>query len=340
MKNLLSVLITLLLVNSSACFGENKPLARPTLSSQTQEEYKKEKPYEEKNITREHKIDTKGKAKDKLYNRSNERPLKIVVSFSIIKNLTKHIIGNVKNIELINIIPEETDPHCYQLTPSNLKILSNADLVLLNGLNFEISLERAIECAGYQGKIIFLHKNIKERTEINDPHIWHNVMNAIQYAKNIKDTLIHLDKVNENNYERNFQNLKQNLENLHEWIKAQYKDIPKEKRNVVTTHDAFWYYGQAYGINFISPIGVSTEEEPSPKNIVKVIRFIKDHNIKAIFFPKQGNTKQLQQIIEETNMPAWGELFDDFLSHEGGKAPDYISMMTYNTNLIIKALKS
>lgn len=274
-------------------------------------------------------------------------PLKVVCTFSILSDLVKTIGGDAVIVE--TIVPINTDPHTYQPTPSNAKSLANADLVFVNGLNFEGWIDRLIAASGYQGNIIIAAQDISprsaqdlsqdiEKTPTIDPHAWHNVQNAVAYVRVITDALIIRQPQQREKIQARSQEFIHKLQDLDQWIIRQINSIPPEKRIVVTTHDAFWYYGDAYGIQFLSPVGVSTDAQPSAAAMAGLIRQIQQQDIRAVFIENLSNSRLVNQIAKETHVKIGGVLYADSLSEETGPAATYIQMIRHNTAEIINAL--
>lgn len=266
------------------------------------------------------------------------KPLKVVASFTILKDFCEKITKGLPHIKIWAIVPPEADPHSYQPTPLDSKILSKADVIFINGLNFEKNVEKMIQSSGFGGKVYKVTGGVKTRPDLSDPHTWHDVQNAILYVKNIRDAFIKEDPDHRSIYQENGGDLIQILEQLDLWVKKTVQKVPLEKRVVVTTHDAFWYFGKAYDIQFLSPVGITTEAEASAKDVATLIDFIRDHNIKAIFVENLASPRLIEQIARETGRSLKGTLYADSLSASGGPAPHYASMIKHNVQTICKAL--
>ena len=268
-------------------------------------------------------------------------PLKIVVSFSVLQDLVEEIGG--EHVEVSAIVPPNADPHTYQPKPADAKSLSRADIIFMNGLGFEGWLGRLVAASGFKGALVVAGENIPARlspaNRETDPHAWHNVENAIRYAQTISRTLVDFDPLHKNYYEKRLAHYVNQLKNLHHEIHALFKGIPQENRKVVTTHDAFGYFGEAYQVSFFSPIGVNTEIQPSAQAIARLIDFIRLHAITAMFVENLASKQLLNQIAEETGVRVGGTLYADSLSEKAGPAPTYIEMMRYNATLIANALR-
>eukprot|EP01037_Dinobryon_pediforme_P016434 gene16433-16612_t len=169
-----------------------------------------------------------------------------------------------------------------------------------------------------------LQLHLSDVNDLVDPHTWHDVQNAILYVKELRDAFCIEDSKHKETYQKNAAELIKTLENLDGWIKKEFKSIPAQKRIVVTTHDAFWYFSRAYDIQFLSPVGISTEAEASAQNVAKLINFINEHDIKAVFIENLANSKLIEQIANETKRSLQGTLYADSLSAPDGPAPDFV----------------
>lgn len=272
-------------------------------------------------------------------------PLKIVTTFSILQSLVQELTQDQGKID--NIVPQNVDPHTYQPTPTDVRKLAHADLVIINGLGFEGWLNRLIDSSGYKGKIVTASDKVAPRKLLDtangntvvDPHAWHNVKNIIIYVENITAALCELDSLNKDLYNQRSRNLIQRLEALDKWVTQQFDSLPPSAKKVITTHDAFWYYGAAYGIEFLSPVGVSTEAQPSPANISDLIEQIRQHKVTAIFIENLADPKIIQRIAEEGHVSIGGTLYADSLSTPEGPATTYENMIRHNTLEIRKAFE-
>ncbi|MBY0282185.1 MAG: zinc ABC transporter substrate-binding protein [Alphaproteobacteria bacterium] len=270
---------------------------------------------------------------------SKQNTLKIVTSFTILRDFAEKITHGLTHIEIKSIVPPEADPHSYQPTPLDSKTLFEADVIFINGLDFEKGIEKMIQSSGFKGNVYKATQHVKIRPDLVDPHTWHDVQNAILYVIELRDALCLEDSKNKDIYQKNAADLIKSLESLDLWIKNQFKKIPEQKRIVVTTHDAFWYFGKAYHIQFLSPVGISTEAEASAQNVAKLINFINEHNIKAVFVENLANSKLIEQIAAETKRSLQGTLYADSLSVSDGPAPDFALMIKHNVHTICKAFE-
>ncbi len=274
--------------------------------------------------------------------------LKVVTSFSILKDLVQEVGGD--NISVESIVAPNSDTHVYEPTPQDAKKLANAGLVFINGMGFEGWVQRLIEASGYKGEVIkttdkIVHKQeashiqCKNKTHPTDPHAWHSLQNTIQYINVISEALIKKDPAHAVQYKNNAQRYKQKLEALDKELRKKFSQIPLGERIIVTTHNGFGYFGKEYGITFLSPVGLSTESEPSPKVLTHIIDKIKKNGIKMIFLENITSPKLIEQLAHETGAKVGPVVYSDALSNEKGPASTYLDMMTYNANLFLQSLR-
>lgn len=274
----------------------------------------------------------------------NDTQPNIITTFSILEDITKNIIGDHAEIHIKSIVPLYTDPHTYQPKPKDAKIFNKADIVIVNGWGFEGWLDKFIVASKFKGTLITATNNLASRQEqingknIIDPHAWHSIPHVIGYVKNITKLLSEYYPNSSKQFESNAQNYIKKLHKLDRELIQLFASIPKEKRYVVTTHDAFWYFGKHYGLKFLSPIGTDTDQEPSAKDIKTLINFIKKNSVRAIFIENLSNTRQIQKISQETGVEISGTLYADGLSDAKHNAATYIDMMRYNAHLIYNKL--
>ncbi|EKE09369.1 MAG: hypothetical protein ACD_16C00190G0017 [uncultured bacterium] len=270
------------------------------------------------------------------------KPL-VVTTFSILQDMV-HVIGQDK-IEIRNLVGPNQDVHVFEPRPENAKDLTQANLVINNGLGFEGWLDRLIKASGFQGQIAVASKGVRpiiygsRRRRIVDPHAWHSLENAQIYVDNIVEALTTLLPKETSFFKAQAKAYKKSLKILQKKIYKNLKDIPPEMRTVISNHNAFDYLGQDYNIKFYAPLGISTDSEPSAKVIAKLIERIRKEKIRALFVENISNRRLLEQISKETGVKIAGVLYSDALSEPGTEADTYLKMMTFNLSSLVKALK-
>lgn len=273
----------------------------------------------------------------------------VLASFSILGDIVAQVGGD--RIAVGTLVGPDQDAHVYQPTPDDIKKVTRAKLIVVNGLGFEGWLDRLAHSANYKGEIVVASTGIQareleepgehgEHTEHTDPHAWQNPLNVVVYAGNIVQALTRLDPAGAAVYKRNGDAYIAALKQLDGWAAAQIAAIPAAKRRIITSHDAFHYFGAHYGVEFIAPQGMSTDSEPSAKEVAAMIRQMKKERIKAVFIENMTSPKLLQQISREAGVEAGGKLYSDALSAPGGVASDYLSLMRYNVGQILTGLRN
>jgi len=271
----------------------------------------------------------------------NKKSLNVIASFSILGDIVKNI-GKDK-VTVKSIVGPNGDAHVYEPRPDDIKLISESDIVFINGMGFEGWLNRLIKSSGFKGPIITSTTNIHpslvfEEKLIEDPHAWHSISNIKIYIYNITKALQDLDPENADYYESNAQSYIKRLNDLDAKIREEVDKVPPPKRKVITAHDAFGYFGNTYGIQFLAPIGTSTCCEAKVKDIISLIKQIKEYGVKTIFVENITNPRVIQQISRETGAKIGNELYSDALSESDGPAASYIDMMEYNFSLLIESM--
>ncbi len=238
--------------------------------------------------------------------------LQVVSSFSILADMTRQVGG--EHIQLSNMVGPDADAHTYEPSPDDAKALLKARVIIKNGLGFEPWLDRLITSTETHASVVNASKGVIARTldeggnKIPDPHAWHNLANAEIYVNNITQALISADPANKADYQRNSQAYLQKIYRLLAEAKAKFAVLPAGNRRIVTSHDAFGYLGQAYGIDFMAPQGLSTEREPSAAEVAALITQIRQAHVKAVFMENIKDARLLKQIAEESGAHIGGTL--------------------------------
>lgn len=268
--------------------------------------------------------------------------LPVVATFSILADLARDVGGD--RVEVISLVGPNGDPHVYQPSPEDAKNLNAARLILVNGLGLEGWLDRLIKASGAKAPIIVATKGIAPRKMEEDgkigldPHAWQSIPNAEIYVANIRDGLIAVDPAGADAYRANAAACLATLADLDKEVRAALAKIPAQRREIITTHDAFGYFGEAYDFKFIAPEGVSTESEASARDVAKIIRQIKAQNIPAVFLENVTDPRLVKSIASESGAKIGGTLYSDALSSPDGPAGSYIEMMRNNIRELSAAL--
>jgi zinc/manganese transport system substrate-binding protein len=264
--------------------------------------------------------------------------LDVVASFSILGDLAKNVGGDRANVT--TLVGPEGDVHVYTPAPSDAQKIAAAKLVVINGLGLEGWLPRLMQASGGKAPIITATKGIAplRRGSDVDPHAWQSVANAKIYVTNIRDALIAADAADTDLFRANAQAYLAKLDALEGEVREAIAQIEPARRKVISTHDAFGYFAAAYGIQFIAPLGVSTESEASARDIAGIITQIKAAKIPAVFLENISDPRLIRRISAETGARIGGTLYSDSLTAEKGDAPTYIDMVRHNIRVLTSAL--
>jgi zinc/manganese transport system substrate-binding protein len=276
-----------------------------------------------------------------------QRTVRVVATFSILGDFVKNVGG--ERLDVVTLVKPNADVHVYSPTPSDVRLIAAASVVFVNGLGLEGWMTRLISASGTKAAIIVASNGIKplkmndERrgggTAI-DPHAWQSVANAKIYVANIRDGLGVADSANRDVYDGNANVYLAKLDALDKEVREAISKIPPDRRKLITTHNAFGYFADAYGMDFIAPEGVSTEAEPSAKDVAKIVSQIRRQKIPAVFMENISDPRLMQQIAQETGARIGGTLYSDALSEPNGPAGTYIDMVRNNVRELTKALIS
>lgn len=279
-------------------------------------------------------------------------PLHVVATFSILGDLTRQIGGT--RVQVLVLVGPNADAHVYQPTPADAKMLAQSSLVVMNGLGFEGWITRLVKSSGYRGRLLQASDGVRtlrlpsgnsgrehghEHAGALDPHAWQDMANAARYVDNIAQALVEADPAGEASYRANALRLKQAIATADAEIRALFAAIPEARRKVVTSHDAFGYFGRAYGIRFISPVSVSTDAEASAAEVGRIIRQIRQERIAAVFMENISDPRLLERIRSESGAGIGGTLYSDSLSAASGPAADYLAMMRHNARTLAAAMR-
>jgi zinc/manganese transport system substrate-binding protein len=264
--------------------------------------------------------------------------LNVVASFSILGDLVRHVGGDRVNVS--TLVGPNGDVHVYTPAPADAKRIADARLVFVNGLGLEGWLPRLVQSSGSPAVIVTATDGIAPRTigAAPDPHAWQSVANAKIYVADIRDALVGADPADAQAFRANAAAYLTQLDALDREVREAIARIPPERRKVISGHRAFGYFAAAYGIEFVAPLGVSTESEPSARDIAAIITQIKASKIPAVFLENISDPRLIQRISAETGARVGGTLFSDSLSDEKGDAPTYIDMVRHNIKALASAL--
>ena len=271
--------------------------------------------------------------------------VRVVATFSILGDLVKQVGGD--RVEVVTLVGPDGDVHVYSPTPADAKALGAARAIFVNGLGLEGWIARLIAVSGGRAPVIVASTGVKARDVadkrdpsrmVPDPHAWQSIANAGIYVGNIRDALRAADPDGSGTYDDNAKAYLGKLDALESEVKAAIAKIPADRRKIITTHGSFGYFGDAYGMEFIAPEGLSTDADPSAKDVAKVIVQIKREHIPAVFIENIYDPRLIERIAEESGAKIGGTLYSDALSPPNGPAATYIAMMRHNARALVDAL--
>src|SRR5882757_1012937 len=267
-----------------------------------------------------------------------QEKINVVASFSILGGFAKNVGG--ERVDVTTLVGPNSDVHVYTPAPADAKKIADAKLVIINGLGLEGWLPRLVYSSGSKAAIVVATNGVAPRKlgSDADPHAWQSVVNAKIYVANIRDALIAADQTGAPSYRANAEAYLAKLDALDREVREAVAQIAQARRKVISTHDAFGYFAAAYGIEFMAPLGVSTESEASARDIAGLITQIRTSKIPAVFLENISDPRLMRRISAETGARIGGTLYSDSLTGEKGDAPTYIDMVKHNIKTLTSAL--
>jgi zinc/manganese transport system substrate-binding protein len=264
--------------------------------------------------------------------------LNVVASFSILADLVRNVGG--ERVNVTTLVGPDGDAHVYEPAPADAKKIAAAKLVFVNGLGLEGWLPRLAQAAGGNAAVVTATSGITplKLGPDADPHAWQSVAYAKIYVANIRDALVAAAPADAEAFRASAEAYLAKLDALDREVREAVATIPQSRRKVISTHGAFGYFAAAYGIEFIAPLGVSTESEPSARDIAGIITQIRKAKIPAIFLENISDPRLIRRIADETGARVGGTLYSDSLTPEKGDAPTYIDMVKHNIKVLTSAL--
>ena len=281
--------------------------------------------------------------------KSSNGKIKIVTTTGMIKDAAVNVIGD--RAEIVSLMGPGVDPHLYKATQGDLEKLTNADIIFYNGLHLEGKMGEVLEKLGRSKPVIAISKDIPDSLlravpgfqGTHDPHIWFDVALWKYATKTISTFIQQYDSSRASDYESNSQRYLSQLDSLHEKTKSRVSEIPEIQRALVTAHDAFGYFGDAYNIDVRGLQGISTVSEFGLRDVTELVDFIISRKIKAIFVETSVSKKSIEAVVEGCKQKNWdvkigGSLYSDAMGAAGTPDGTYIGMVDKNVSLIVKAL--
>lgn len=269
--------------------------------------------------------------------------LPVVASFSILGDLVTIVGGD--RVAVTTLVAANSDAHIFEPKPADVKSIAQTKLLVVNGLGFEPWATKLVKSAGYKGETVVATQGIQplqmtdDGKKSQDPHAWQNPRNVIVYVRNIAAALTKLDPAGAALFKGHSEAYVKELEALDTWATAQFAALPAAKRKVITSHDAFGYFAAQYQVTFLAPQGMSTESEPSAKQVAQLIRQLKAEKIKAVFIENMTNPKLLAQLAKDADVVPAGTLYADALSANDKPGASYLQMMRHNVTLLAAGMQ-
>lgn len=275
---------------------------------------------------------------------------RVVASFSVLADMAREVAP--AGVEVTSLVGPDADAHVFKPSPADGRRLAQADLVLVNGLGFEGWIERLVRASGYRGTVAVAAEGLKARRGAGshghghghghahdvDPHAWHDLAHARHYVTRIAEALATRwpDRAAEIAGRR--ADYLSRIEALDQRLRERLAAVPREQRRVIVSHDAFGYLGAAYGIDFFAPQGWNTHSEPSAATVARLIRQIRQQQVRAIFVENISDPRLVERIAREAGARVGGTLYSDALSRPGGPADSYLKMFEHNVTTLAQAL--
>ncbi|MCT6590591.1 metal ABC transporter substrate-binding protein [Pantoea dispersa] len=266
-----------------------------------------------------------------------------VASFTVLADIVKQVGGD--HVKVKSLVGPDGDPHTFEPTPQDSQALAQADVVFVSGLGMEGWMDRLISASGYKGTVVVASNGVNTRKmeedgkTITDPHAWNSMHNGVIYATNVMNALIKADPDDAADIRHSGERYIQKLQKLDSWAKSEFAGVAQSKRKVLTSHDAFGYFGQRYGVTFLAPVGFSTEAEASASDVAAIIKQLRAEHITTYFMENQTDPRLVKQIASETGAQPGGELYPEALSAASGPAPTYEAAFKHNVETLLHSMK-
>lgn len=265
----------------------------------------------------------------------------LVCSFSILADMAQELAP--AGIQVTALVGANADAHVYQPSPADAKRLGQADLVVVNGLAFEGWIERMIKAAGYRGTVVVASQGIQPRSGGHrhgaDPHAWQDLALARRYVQNLEAAFAARWPEQRDEITRRGADYLARIDALDRQVREWLSAVPRARRRVITSHDAFGYFGAAYGVDFLAAQGWSTHSEPSAAAVAALVRQIKKEGVRAVFIENISDPRLIERIAREGGARVGGTLYSDALSLADGPAATYLRMMEHNARSVATALQ-
>jgi zinc/manganese transport system substrate-binding protein len=273
----------------------------------------------------------------------------VVTSFSILGDLTRQVAGDA--VELHSLVGPDADAHTFEPTPADAVLLAKAQLVLVHGMDFDPWFDRLLGASGSRALRVEVSRGLPDPIQAGDhdehdhgdldPHVWHDVNNALFMVGQIRDALIRIDGANAAVYQANAARYVGELQTLDRWILDQVGALPTERRKLMTSHESLNYLARRYGFQLIgAALPLSTEAaDPFASQVAALVESVKAADVPAIFVENVTNRVIVERIAEAAGVKVAPPLYTDALGAAGGPADTYMKLMQHNIQTIVGALR-
>ncbi|MGV1761184.1 metal ABC transporter solute-binding protein, Zn/Mn family [Rhizobium sp. A22-96] len=268
--------------------------------------------------------------------------LDVVASFTVLADVVKQVGGD--HVKVSSLVGPNGDPHEFEPSPADAKRLNAAKVTFVSGEGLEGWMDRLITASGYKGTPVVVSEGINTRTMVDDgktvtdPHVWNSPVNVKIWVANIEKALSAADPADAADFKANAERYTKVLTELDAYAHSKFDKIPDDRRKVLTSHDAFGYFGREYKVNFLAPLGFSTETEASAAKVAQLIEQIKTEHVKTYFFENSNDPRLVKQVAKATGAQPGGELYVESLSKTNGPASTYEKMFRYNVDQLAAAM--
>lgn len=261
--------------------------------------------------------------------------IQVATTISTLNSFVQGVGG--EHVVVKNIVPIGASPETFEPTPQDVASVANADVLVENGAGLETWLDRLLRDAGKRDlRIVVASDGLRVKND--NPHLWMDPVFAKQYVRNIRDALISADPRHASDYRRNAQTYDTRLDHLTAWIHTQIASVPPSHRYMIVFHNAWQYYNDRFGITTLGFVERNPGQEPNPQQIAQLIDLAKQHHVHGVFSEPEYSPKLLASIAQGAGIKVIENLYDDSVGTDP-RVANYISMLTYDTHIIVQTLK-
>ncbi len=270
---------------------------------------------------------------------ADAQALRVVATFSVLADMVREVGGPA--VEVMSLVGPDADAHVFEPTPRDAQRVARAQLIVANGLRYEGWIERLIAASGYRGKVVVASDGVAPRQTGRDgidPHAWQDLAHAKRYVANIRAALVAAAPQHGAGIELRAADYLRRIDALDRETRARIARLPAERRRVITAHDAFGYFAEAYGIEFIAPRGWTTGSEPSAEAVARIVRQVREQRAAALLVENISDPRLVERIAREARVNVGGSLYSDALSAPGTAADTYLRLFAHNVDTLVAAL--